>query len=265
MTMSNVNDVRAGTARYYDIFQSWTSDIRYYLGLVGELDSVLELGCGTGRVLVALAERARRVVGIDHSQDMLTACKRKLAAMGLLDKAALVADDITNSRLNERFHHVLAPFNVLQNLTDDAEVDGMLGTIRAHLLPRGTAILTAIAPACEADELARRMHRRAEKRLVGQAFVEDRLVRRYETIERTVEEPLVVWVKQEYECYSGGRLVDRASMIHPIRMWYPEDIEAKIEAAGLRVTHKEGGYNGEVYGNGGTLVLHVRVADGLGA
>lgn len=38
--MSADDDTRVGTARYYDVFQTWASDIRYYLGLVDEGDSV---------------------------------------------------------------------------------------------------------------------------------------------------------------------------------------------------------------------------------
>lgn len=258
MTMSNTNDTRAGTARYYDVFQTWASDIRYYLGLVGARDSVLELGCGTGRVVVALAERARRVVGIDHSEDMLGECRRKLAAMALTEKASVVHGDITRARMSEQFDHVLAPFHVLQNLFEEMAVDDMLATVLAHLSPGGTAVLTSLAPVWDPEELVHRMQLRAERRLVGQAFVGNDLVRRYESIVETTKDPLVVWVEQEYECFSRGRLVDRVSMTHSMRMWYPAELEAKVEAAGFEVMRKDGGYQGEAYGKGGSLILHLR-------
>ena len=54
------------------------SEIRHLLGRIGPEDAVLELGCGYGRVAVRLAERARRVVGVDVADESL-ALARTLA------------------------------------------------------------------------------------------------------------------------------------------------------------------------------------------
>lgn len=251
-------DARAGTAWFYDIFQTWAVDIEYFLSLTSPSESVLELGCGTGRVLVALAERVPRVVGVDHSAEMLLACRRKLSLLQLSHRATLVEGDIARVRLRECFHRVIAPFHVFQNLAEDAAVDGMFETVRAHLLPGGTATLTAIAPSAQPDDFLAQMRRRASRRLVGQAFVDNCVVRRYETLVEISKSPLVVWVKQEYEQALPGRVLRCGGMVHAMRMWYPDELLKKVDKMGFSVAHAEGGYNAEPFGRGGTLIVHLQ-------
>jgi ubiquinone/menaquinone biosynthesis C-methylase UbiE len=56
-------------AEYYDAITTQTDDIQFYSEFVSPQTTVLELGCGTGRVSLALASSVKRLVGVDISND----------------------------------------------------------------------------------------------------------------------------------------------------------------------------------------------------
>jgi len=72
----------AALARYYDLENAdFTEDLDYWLELADEAgDPILELGCGTGRVLLNLARRGHAVTGLDNSPEMLARLHAKLEA-----------------------------------------------------------------------------------------------------------------------------------------------------------------------------------------
>ena len=137
-------------AAYYDLTTMGMDDIAFYARYVDPGTSVLELGCGTGRVSAVLSERARRVVGVDRSEAMLSRAQEKCSG----ERTAFVLDDITEVRLGERFDLIIAPFRVLQALERDAQVSAFFQTIRAHLAPGGKVILNVFNPKLEAQEMA---------------------------------------------------------------------------------------------------------------
>ena len=71
-------DPRKGNAFYYDLDSSPLKDIPFYIRLADATKTVLELGCGTGRVLIPLADHFKEIVGVDYSQDMVERCRLKL-------------------------------------------------------------------------------------------------------------------------------------------------------------------------------------------
>ena len=80
-------DIRYEAAQFYD-FQSFPiDDIDFYIKqLPSTKASVLELGCGTGRVLIPLSEHCAFVHGIDLSEGMLSICQAKIEEAGIAQK-----------------------------------------------------------------------------------------------------------------------------------------------------------------------------------
>lgn len=83
-------------ARYYDLeFASYTADVDLFEQFARRAGPrLLELGCGTGRVLVPLCQRGLAVTGVDVSGAMLDVARRKAGDAGVLDRARLVHGDI---------------------------------------------------------------------------------------------------------------------------------------------------------------------------
>jgi SAM-dependent methyltransferase len=123
-------------------------DVDFYAGLVSELGGqawALELACGTGRVSVPLAERARgaRVVGLDIDHAMLAAARSRALAAGsrTRHRVALVRADMRRFALARAFDLVAIPYNSLQLLHDDADVAACVECAAAHLGPGGVLAL----------------------------------------------------------------------------------------------------------------------------
>ena len=73
-------DIRKTTAQYYDLQPApyGGADIPFYISLVPFPHArILELGCGTGRVLIPIAAHCAYVLGIDSSDSMLDVCRAR--------------------------------------------------------------------------------------------------------------------------------------------------------------------------------------------
>ena len=96
---------------------------------------VLELGCGSGRLTIAIAKTGHNIIGMDLSASMLAAARRK----------AVMADvfidfrqaDMCDFDLPERFDTILIPGNSLLHLHTSAELQRCLTNVRRHLRPCG--------------------------------------------------------------------------------------------------------------------------------
>ena len=136
------HDPFAPIARFYDLdLEGFDDDLALYMELA-EGREVLELGCGTGRVAVPLAEAGVRVTGADLSLAMLAIARDH--ADGL--PVRLVEGDMRTLDLGERFGAVFVPLGGLQHMTTAAEVAAALATVARHLAPGARAVVDVEAP-----------------------------------------------------------------------------------------------------------------------
>lgn len=126
-------------ADYYDespLVRGRTQDVAFYRDAVQQFgDPVLELGCGTGRIALALAEAGHRVTGLDISERMLERSNAKRAALPreTRERIHLVQGDMTRFDLGEKFRLVIIPFRPMQHLLEvDAQIS-CLESVRRHL------------------------------------------------------------------------------------------------------------------------------------
>ena len=130
-------------ADYYDespIVRGRTRDVSFYRDALHEYgDPVLELGCGTGRITLALAEAGHRVTGLDISERMLERCNQKRAGLRTetRERVHLVQGDMTKFDLGERFRLVIIPFRPLQHLLELEQQISCLESVRRHLWSEG--------------------------------------------------------------------------------------------------------------------------------
>ena len=87
-------------AEFHDVLHlNQTADVALFRELAREVGSpVLELGCGSGRILAPLVEDGHEVVGVDSSKDMLRLCGKRVG-----DRAMLHHEDMRRLRLGGRF------------------------------------------------------------------------------------------------------------------------------------------------------------------
>ena len=249
-------DYRGQVAKYYDACPVPFDDIGFYIGQIPHPQArVLELGCGTGRVLIPMAEYCAYIHGLDASEAMLAVCRDKMQQANLSpDRAQVGVGDITDTDLGQRFGLITAPFRVMQNLATDAEVDGLFQCIHRHLAPGGKAILNVFRPYYDREQMLLNWCR-SEERFNYEIPYEDDRLERYDNFLRITADPLVCYPELIYRRYHGEELVDEVALAIPMRCYYPDEFLQLIEAHGFTVTDTWGGYAGEKYGDGGELVV----------
>lgn len=100
---------RLYNSEYYDAFTTQTNDTEFYCQHVLSDQKVLELGCGTGRVSLALAKKGAIVTAVDISRVMLDLAEKERAHK----KITYIEDNITQLSLNKKFDLIIAPFRVM--------------------------------------------------------------------------------------------------------------------------------------------------------
>ncbi|MEO8164124.1 MAG: class I SAM-dependent methyltransferase [Betaproteobacteria bacterium] len=82
----------------------------------------LEIGCGTGRFTVPLAERVNKLTAVDISKEMLKVTEEKLRARGLEKKVRLIEGDAKHICLPDAQFDVILSFNAINHIPDYGDV-----------------------------------------------------------------------------------------------------------------------------------------------
>ncbi|WNV87668.1 class I SAM-dependent methyltransferase [Umezawaea sp. Da 62-37] len=105
--------------------------------------TVLELGCGTGDVLLPLARGGARVIGVDSSADMLAHFERLLRDEPdeVSDRVTLIRETLPDVPSTGPVDAVILPNDIVSHLVDDAAVDRLFANIHSVLAPDGLLVL----------------------------------------------------------------------------------------------------------------------------
>lgn len=138
-------------ARYYDLdFQDRLDDLGLYQAFALRCGSpILEIGVGTGRVAIPLAQAGYQVTGVDISPAMLDAARKKSRRAGVERRVALVEADARHLALGQEFTMAFVAASSFMHFVTTADQNAVLGSIRAHLRPGGLLIIDLVSP----DEL----------------------------------------------------------------------------------------------------------------
>ncbi len=136
-------------ASIYDSVYSYVrDDIPFYVKQA--LDSggdVLELGCGTGRVTIPIAEAGVDVVGLDFSEAMLDIARSKSSALSSRSgELSLRLEDMRDFDLGRQFSLIIIPFRGFLSLLSVEDELSTLDTIKRHLKPGGRLVFNIFVP-----------------------------------------------------------------------------------------------------------------------
>jgi SAM-dependent methyltransferase len=131
----------------FELFRSSSGDVDFYRNLAREAGGpVLELGCGTGRVLLPIALDGIACVGLDPSEAML----QELQGKGLPDNLGLVKARMQDFDLEpDRFALIFSAFRGFQHLLTVEDQLACLAAVRRHLAPKGLFAFDVFAPKLE--------------------------------------------------------------------------------------------------------------------
>ena len=130
-------------AEVYDLDNPWGQDTDFYLALAEPGPGwVLDLGCGTGTLTCALAQRDHLVTGVDPAGPMLAIAATKPHA----EKVEWIQSRAQDYRSDRRFDLIVMMGHVFQILLTDEEVLAVLATMRRHLKAGGKAVFETRNP-----------------------------------------------------------------------------------------------------------------------
>lgn len=235
----------AFVAEYYDAtaIVRERADVEFYLECASRCgDPVLELGCGTGRILLRLAEAGHHVCGFDLSPHMLARCREKLHKLpaDIQRRATLVQGDMTAFDLNEQFSLIIIPFRPFQHLLATEDQLACLKAAKRHLARGGRLIFDLF----QTD--ARRIHDPfflQERPVPGEVtFPDGRIVR---VRERTVAFQRAIQCNDVeliyYVTHADGR-TERLPNPFRIRYFFRYEVEHLLARAGFRVSELYGDF-----------------------
>ncbi|NDJ74686.1 MAG: class I SAM-dependent methyltransferase [Chloroflexi bacterium] len=136
-------------ARFYDAENAeMTDDLPLYRELAAACgDPVLDVGCGTGRVMLHLARAGHTVVGVDHSAAMLARGQHKLDALDdkkkddVQRRVTWVQGDVLTAELPGPFNLIVVPYNGFMHFHHQAEQQHALRRFKELLAPEGQIVL----------------------------------------------------------------------------------------------------------------------------
>ena len=141
-------------AEFYDYVPLYEShqSADFYVGLARDCGGpVLELGCGTGRILIPTAREGIAITGVDLSTHMLHICRQKLSqeTRDVQARVELFHGDITDFELDDEFKLVTIPFRPLQHLVTPREQLACLSVAHRRLGRGGRLAVDVFSPNLE--------------------------------------------------------------------------------------------------------------------
>jgi len=224
----------------YDVVYSWyRADLAFYVDLAkASRGPVLEVACGTGRILIPTAEAGVDIDGFDLEPAMIARLRAKAAAAGL--KVRVVVADMRDFTMPRRYRLVTIPFRAFMHLQTGADQIQALRCVREHLEPGGSLVFNVFYPnpAYIAEHRDQRMQER-------------------EIVHPITGLPVVLWSTQRYDLVQQTLVSDRevietiedgTQITHHYRFmlrWvYRFEMELLLRAAGFTRWEVRGGFDG---------------------
>ena len=218
-------------------------DVSFFIELARQSGGpVLEIGCGTGRVLIATARAGIEIVGLDLSESMLSACREKLSREPeeVRGKARLVQGDMRHFDLEQQFSLITTPFRPFQHLLTVEDQLSCLACVRRHLRDGGEFVLDLFNPDL--------------KRLTDNKYITEweeepefampdgrKVVRRNRIISRDHVNQVLEVELAHFVRYPDGH-EERLSQRLQLRYFFRFEVEHLLARSGLRIVHLHGDF-----------------------
>lgn len=234
-------------AAYYDgLHASLQEDVGLILSLAADGGPILELGCGTGRLLLPVARAGYDIVGVDRSLSMLRYARERLQQepQVVRQRANLLCADMSQFALGQdQFRLAMIPYNTLMHV-DASQVAIACANIGRHLAQDGRLFIDVVNP------------------LAVEQTPNDHFL----TLERTFEDPrrdelVVVMASSELDAghqrlritwifdatpRQGGAITRRVARVD-YRYYFPHQLALALEEAGMEVVGLFGNYRLDPY------------------
>jgi SAM-dependent methyltransferase len=189
---------------------------------------VLELACGSGNILIPLAENGIDIFGLDISDKMLRECRRKAANRNVV--IHIQKGDIRSFDLDRKFRFIYIAGNSLQHLTTIHDISACFNSVRRHLEEDGKLMIEVFNPYIPL--LVREMGKRFAIGSFGDYdLTEDA---NYDAASQL----------SDFNWHFRHRPSDREKIISfTMRQFFPQEFDSLFELHGFRIEHKFGSFD----------------------
>jgi len=234
-------------AELYDFVPGYAGrgDLEFYLNCCSSTNGkILELGCGTGRILIPAAESGCKITGLDLSEHMLSKCRQKLQnkPREVQERIKLIQGNMADFNLNDTFSLIIIPFRPFQHLVDIDDQMSCLRCIRRHLEDKGRLVFDFF----QVDP----------RKMYGPGFVEEEVedftwidIPDGKKFKRTHRISAKHWSEQYndveliyYVAYPDGK-VDRFVQAFPFRYFFRYEVQHLLERYGFKIVELYGDFD----------------------
>lgn len=237
-------------AQYYDAENAdKTDDIDFYTELAEECaGTILEIGCGSGRVVLPLAKAGYTVHGIDNNAAMLALAQARVDhAPDAYPALTLQAGNILNTAPpHNHYHLILLSYNMLMHFHDQPEQITLLQRLRRIIADEGLLVIDLpnagevfAQPNTDALTLERTFINPDNGHMVLQQAVT--------TLDRVTQLMRIVWLYDEVQ---GDGTLKRTVAPVVFRYFFPYEVQLLLKLAGFRVEQIYGDVDGSPFESG---------------
>lgn len=259
---AGTRELYADAELYEHEFRHRRKDLTWYRRLAKHIDSgsggeggirILELGSGSGRLLLPLVRDGHTVWGIDRSLAMLRRCQARLRYLNAQARARvhILQGDFRELPLGDklpgRFPLIICPFNSFMHLYTRQDVERCLGEVRRLLAEDGLFAFDIIHP--DPAWLGRDPTKRFARTRVRHPKTGEPLL--YSTSHIYDPATQIAWIQIYYEAdpsRPGRRAALKSAPARVIRLtqrvFFPAEIDALLHYNGFEVVHHAGRFDG---------------------
>jgi SAM-dependent methyltransferase len=235
---------------YEMLHQGSEGDLQFYRQVCQGAQSVLELGCGAGRVALELARQGLFVHGLDNNQDMLDLLGRRWAAKSAKISGSLTFEkrDMTRFQLSKKFDRVIIPYNGLYCLLTEEEVRKNFKMVKEHLKPDGLFVFDAYRVFEPDPDVGEDSYKPVACMFADYGEIE--------ILERSEwDQP-----SQRIDAYylykvARGDQDEEHEFVIPQRYLFPQDIRKLLEESGFTIEKMLGSFSGETFNDNSEHII----------
>lgn len=206
-------------ARYYDIYVTgFTGDLEMYRKFCKSGENILEIGCGTGRILEFLLKEGHQITGVDISNEMLDIAKNKLRKYVDNNQLVLLNHDFSVKSLDKKYNKVLITFYTINYIIENP--DKFLVHVYQSMVKNSEILIDLFYPESLKD-------RSINGKWINKKFKD--LGKEIELRDKRIFDGIFEKRIQIYEEKSGKIVIET------IRKYYsPDQIKGILESAGFK-------------------------------
>lgn len=219
------------SGEFYDLVNGkYLDDIEFYKNICSNGKKVLELCCGTGRLTIPLFESDINIEGLDINNSMLSRAREKADNKSLNIK--FYNFNITEFQLNAKYDIIIIPFNSLQCIYNNRDLELVFKNIHQHLTEGGLLIFDLYNPSIELM-----VSRQIKEQIVFKGKGPKGIIEIYEksSYDSKWQVQKAIWSIYEKSVFQGEYNLDT-------RCFYPQEIDMLLRYNNFNIVNKYGDF-----------------------